>query len=360
MYTYPIKEPQGIAERHQELDALRGLAAISIVLFHFTINNNAKLLGWQFNYGVTAVDIFFMISGFVIFQSIRNITKWQDFVVKRFARLYPAFWYCMLITAFVAVLMEPHSVDATRILANATMASIYFGVEDLDGSYWTLLIELVFYTWILAIFVSNRVNAIEQIGVCCILLIVAFHAMRPLYHDLYQFLTRKVQLLNHFPLFYSGILFYQIKRSRHVYRNSALLIPAILASFYLHDKGGTSQYHISFVEHCVVITIFHIIFVLFIIGKLGFLVAKPLLMLGNISYCLYLIHQYVGLQIIAKLTGDLGINVYFAIIFTISVCICIATLITTYIEIPCYQLIRNWYSRSSSIFRQQDNDLAIH
>ncbi|CAG5071620.1 hypothetical protein DYBT9623_03613 [Dyadobacter sp. CECT 9623] len=361
MYTYPISESHAAPARHKELDALRGLAAISIVIFHFTINNSGKLLGWEFSYGVTAVDIFFMISGFVIFQSIGNIKNWQDFVVKRFARLYPAFWYCMLITAFVAVLMEPHAVNPSRILANATMAAAYFGMEDLDGSYWTLLVELIFYLWILAIFVSNRLNFIEQIGAVCVLLIVVFHAMRPFYPEFYQFLIRKVQLLNHFPLFFSGILFYQIKCGRHILRNIILLLPTLLASFYLHDKGGTSQYHISFIGHCIAITLFHAVFVLFIFGKLKFLAVKPLLMLGNISYCLYLIHQYVGLQIITKLTADFGVNIYLAIIFTITLCICTATLITRYIEIPGYHLIKNWYSSlRGNIFHQPDNDLAIH
>jgi peptidoglycan/LPS O-acetylase OafA/YrhL len=349
------------AQRYNELDALRGLAALSIVLFHFTINDNGILLGWSFSYGVTAVDIFFMISGFVIFQSIENTKKWQDFVVKRFARLYPAFWYCMLITAFVAVLVEPQNINPLQILANATMAPAYFGMENLDGSYWTLLVELTFYLWIFGVFISHQVRDVTRIGTITLLVIVAFHSMRTYYPGFYEFAVKKMQLLNHFPLFLSGIIFYHLKNADRPYKNSVLLIFSLLTSFYLHDKGGTSQYHVSFFEHCVAITFFHLVFALFISGRMKFIIVKPLLMLGQVSYCLYLIHQYVGLQIISKLTIVYGFNIYFAVIFTITTCIILAYLVTRFIEIPCYQLVRNWYEQSGKrIFSRQDKDLVIH
>lgn len=361
MFNYTHHLDSVRKHRFAELDSLRGLAALSVVIFHFSINHNKQLLGWEFSYGVTAVDLFFMISGFVIFQSMENTKIWQDFVVKRFARLYPAFWYCMLITAFVAVLVEPHNINPTRILANATMAAAYFGIEDLDGSYWTLLVELVFYVWILAVFISHKLKSVEKIGALTIVAIIAFHFFSGYYLSFYAFATKKVQLLNHFPLFYSGILFFRLNAGKNIRQNLLLMIFSLAAAFYLHDKGGTAQYHTSFVGHCIAITLFHIIFALFLTGNLKFINHRPLFFLGKISYCLYLIHQYVGLQLMLKLTNNFGWNIYPALVLTVGLCILVAHLITRFIEVPCYDLVRNWYEQMRKpVYRQQDQDLVVH
>jgi peptidoglycan/LPS O-acetylase OafA/YrhL len=344
-----------------ELDALRGLAALSVVLFHFTINNNAKLLGWEFSYGVSGVDIFFMISGFVIFLTVIKIKRWQDFVISRFARLYPAFWYCMLITAGFTVLFEPDFVSPLRIFANATMMSVYFGIEDLDGSYWTLLVEIVFYVWILILFVTNNIRNINKIGFITILCLTLFHQFSAYYIHFYEFTVKKVQLLNHFPLFFSGILFYQLKKGEKRTENIALILFSLAASFYLHSKGGRSQFHISTIAHYILLTSFHLIFALFIMGKLTFLKFGPLLFLGKISYCLYLIHQYVGLHLISTFTDKLHLNIYIALFLALSICIAIAYLVNTFIEIPANRLIRGWYKNNEGeIFSRGSRNIAMH
>ncbi|MEO6286572.1 MAG: acyltransferase [Dyadobacter sp.] len=343
-----------------ELDALRGLAALSVVLFHFTINDNAKLLGWEFSYGVTGVDIFFMISGFVIFLTVMKIRRWQDFVVSRFARLYPAFWYCMFITLGFTVFSEPDFVSPFRIFANATMMPVYFGIEDLDGSYWTLLVEIIFYLWILVLFITNNIRNINKIGFITILSMMLFHQFSAYYVDFYEFTVKKVQLLNHFPLFFSGILFYQLKKGEKRTENIALLVFSLIASFYLHHKGGRSQFHISATAHYLLLTSFHLLFGLFIMGKLSFLKFGPLLFLGKISYCLYLIHQYVGLHLISAFTDKLHLNIYIALFLAFSICIAIAYLVNTFIEIPANRLIRGWYSSNEAeIFGREGRKVAM-
>lgn len=55
------------SNRYTELDALRGIAALMVVFFHFTMDRPQGQMG--FKLGVTGVDLFFIISGFVIFMS---------------------------------------------------------------------------------------------------------------------------------------------------------------------------------------------------------------------------------------------------------------------------------------------------
>ena len=64
-------------KRYLELDALRGLAAVFVMLFHYT---QGKDVSEVFNLGVTGVDLFFLISGFVIFMSINKVSSGREFV----------------------------------------------------------------------------------------------------------------------------------------------------------------------------------------------------------------------------------------------------------------------------------------
>ncbi|GGC04703.1 acyltransferase family protein [Dyadobacter sediminis] len=344
MHSAPQKQS---FHRIPELDALRGLAALSVVLFHFS-GSNKNLLGWDFRFGVTGVDIFFMISGFVIFLTIQKIHRWQDFAVFRFARLYPAFWCCMLVTAVFMLVYEPENLSVTQLLANATMLPAYFSEKDLDGSYWTLLVEINFYLWILAVYMTGTLKRIEDIGFAFIILIVVFHIFSENDTSLHQIVVSKVQLANHFPLFYSGILFYQLFKGQKTVKNILLMVFSLLASFYLHSKGGKSMYYISAVEHCFMLVFYHAVFTLFIYGKLRFLDKMPLIQLGKISYCLYLIHQYAGLQLIATFTEVLHFNIYTAIVLALGLAVLLAYFANTFVEIPANELIRNWYKNRRS------------
>src|SRR4030095_2287642 len=85
-----------------ELDALRGLAALAVMIFHYT-GHYGKNVGHvdrpllELALGNYGVQLFFMISGFVIFMTIEKTRTAMDFVVTRFSRLYPAYWASLLI-----------------------------------------------------------------------------------------------------------------------------------------------------------------------------------------------------------------------------------------------------------------------
>ncbi|MPR37067.1 acyltransferase family protein [Salmonirosea aquatica] len=338
-----------------ELDSLRGLAALGVVVFHFTINENADKLGWEFRYGVTGVDIFFIISGFVIFLTIQKVKKWQDFAVSRLARLYPTFWTCVLITAACVYWYEPEYVSWKLLLANLTMFPVYFGIENLDGVYWTLLVEMIFYLWILAIFLIRGLDKIVTISAVCTAVILLFHMGRNFYPDFYGYITWKVQLLNHFPLFFSGILFYKLKFKGFAWRYVGLIFLCMLAAFYLHDKGGRSMYHVTWLEHNLIIVFYHLVFFLFVVGRLTFLIAPPLLFLGKISYSLYLLHQYIGTRLIHSLNTGLNMNIYLAILVAIGFCIALSYGVTYYVEVPAIRAIKGWYkARHGRKLEEQD------
>lgn len=84
----------------------------------------------------------------------KNLNAVQ-YVKKRFLRLYPIYWVCMGITVVFMLLFFPSheklpdsSINLKTILVNLTMLQGLFGVESIEGAYWTLSYELRFYCFL--------------------------------------------------------------------------------------------------------------------------------------------------------------------------------------------------------------------
>jgi len=92
-----------VKKRLKELDSLRGLTTILVVFYHYTFRYNQlyphnSCFPFAFYYGKYGAQAFFIISGFVIFMSLTKIEKPINFIVHRFIRLYPTFWFCVIFT----------------------------------------------------------------------------------------------------------------------------------------------------------------------------------------------------------------------------------------------------------------------
>ena len=129
--------------RIKELDAYRGLAALSVVLYHYT-TIYAKDFGVEsdayFSYGWLGVPFFFILSGFVITLTVERCKTGWEFLKKRFLRLYPTYWICMLITLAVIGFTKSQSVHPmfdrplVDILMNFTMFHQLFKFHHVDGA----------------------------------------------------------------------------------------------------------------------------------------------------------------------------------------------------------------------------------
>lgn len=152
--------------RVELLDYARFSAALSVLAFHYLFAGirNGKLSSLSYipvvtdiaKYGYLGVELFFMISGYVIFATAKDKSPGQ-FIVSRIARLYPSFCVAMLLTACVATFWggPKMGVSLTQVLVNLTMVLALFGVSPVDGVYWTLLVELTFYAAVLAVLLAR-------------------------------------------------------------------------------------------------------------------------------------------------------------------------------------------------------------
>ncbi len=138
------------------LDILRFIAALGVVNFHYFFGLTDKL-SW-YRYGNLGVQLFFMISGFVISQSVATASL-KAFALGRFIRLFPIFWVLCTITYLVTIAVPTgHPVSFAEYWISMTMLgdklSTALGYGGLvDPSYWTLTVELLFYSAI-GIFVA--------------------------------------------------------------------------------------------------------------------------------------------------------------------------------------------------------------
>ena len=146
----PVSGP--FRNRLKELDALRGIAAISVMLFHYTsiypdFFPERRSIGVRFDAGGYGVFLFFGISGFVISRTLENTVGIADFTIKRVARLFPAYWAAVLITTLVVQWSGTERLQAEfeTVMINLTMLQGFFFVPSVDGVYWTLTVELAFY-----------------------------------------------------------------------------------------------------------------------------------------------------------------------------------------------------------------------
>lgn len=141
-------------QRLVQIDVLRGLAAVLVVVAHSSEYFTARALALghgvgfdtlvrTFDFGRIGVVLFFTVSGFVVANSLSAPdSKIRHFLARRFFRLYPLYWFSMLLAYFFWTSPQP---DVAMILANLSMFPSLWSAKAMLGLYWTLEVELVFY-----------------------------------------------------------------------------------------------------------------------------------------------------------------------------------------------------------------------
>ena len=325
--------------RFLELDALRGIAAIIVVIYHYTFRY-IKLYPQEFDtyykfpYGNLGVELFFILSGFVIFMSLQKVNSPFEFLTKRFIRLYPTYWIAMIFTFLVVSIfgLAGREVTMNEFLINTTMLQFGLQIPSVDGVYWSLFHELMFY----------------------FLMAAAFRFVRSKYLIVFSLIWLSISLGNHFyhitginlllnleytPLFLGGIYFYKLTVEEKSRINIILPLICYLVYFIIIDTNIDR----IFTERLIVLGFF-LMFYLNAFNALKFIALKPLIFLGNISYALYLVHQNLGYIILNKLYANFG-NYQVLIFIPIVLSIIIAFFITEYLEKPIGKYLRKKITR---------------
>lgn len=321
------------------LDALRGLAVMSVMTYHYTVPYVALAghplpLLFNFIYGHYGVELFFVISGFVIFLTLQRTSRPQDFIVSRMARLYPTFVTAMLLTATI---MHFSSFDALKVgigpmLVNLSMLAPLLGVPSVDGAYWSLVPEIAFYLLAGVAYFGLRSFRIETLSIAWLALAVLLHVTginRDPAHSA--------------PFFVIGMMLYRLRSGEGGPLTLATLGIALLASAC---GAGDDLWPIPAAVYVMLIACFAALVWLGSAPRSPLARLSPLVFIGEISYALYLIHQYVGFVVIDHLVRW-GVEINTAAVLAMGVCILLAYAITRFVERPAQRALRAAFARGS-------------
>ena len=334
-----IEAPAGPQTRIQDLDALRGLAAMAVVLFHFTTRYD-DLYGHRtepwFNvpWGHFGVQLFFGISGFVIFMTLDRTRSLTDFAVSRASRLYPAYWTAILLTTAVVTLtaMDEFARSPLEIAANATMVQGFIGVQPVDGVYWTLGVELAFYCAMAALWKLRLLPRIELVLLGWMGLKWVWEFSPLLLGFEPSWLLGALLVQEYIPFFAIGIAAYRLKCGTGGRGWAWSVIAAALVTVAACDD----------LPHLAVALISTMALTTIALGRIPLLGARWLVWLGAVSYSLYLLHQVIGFALLQRLEA-VGFDANAAIAITITAMLALAAGVTFFVERPALRAIRGRY-----------------
>lgn len=322
----PAATLQGSRHRYEALDALRGICALMVCLFHFRANGPIASLdlvrgSWLF------VDFFFVLSGFVIAANYRDKlvggSGMRSFSILRFGRVYPLHLFMLLLfIAFELVALIPairgimhrqpfddyHSVYA--ILTNLTLTHA-FGLHDRltwNHPSWTIAVE--FWTYLFFGLAATWAGAqLEKwLGLAMIASVLILATLSPYFINasyawsffrcLYGFAAGAI-LWRWWSL--SG------QQPGKAYRGATLVELVVMALILVFVANvGASPYNL------LAPLVFGIALLVF--ARAGGAVSRgltsaPLLLLGTLSYSIYMVHVFVqsrmddGLKLAGRLFG---------------------------------------------------------
>ncbi len=302
------------AEYRADIDGIRSLAVLSVIVFHL----NADWLPG----GFLGVDVFFVVSGFLITNIILRENKLKSFTFKNFyarrvKRIFPALFATLIFSAAIGVfLLHPrhYRVFASSLCyASAQLANFFFarkvdyfdegfaeqpllhtwtlGVEEQFYLFWPLLI--VFLFWLLR--TKKQEDVSRKIGGAFILIaIVSFIAcyfFAETNHNIafYMFYTRAWEFCLGGLVAVGGIATLRSK-----WGNSLISLLGIFLLFFSFVMVDDQFLGTSFLQFGVVLPCVGTLLLIFSDPKKGF--ANRLLstaipvFVGKISYSLYLVH----------------------------------------------------------------------
>ncbi len=336
-------------DRLYEIDGLRLLAALCVVFFHYTFSSwvggtttvaFSAESGWS-KYGYLGVDLFFLISGFVVLMSAWGRSP-RAFMVSRISRLYPAYWVGIGLTVLVTVTLGAglFKVTPPQVLMNLTMFQAVPDVANVDVVYWTLWAEMRFYLLILVLTWIGTTRNRVMIGLWAWfgLTVLAETGFLPHAADL----LIQSEFSHYFIAGMALFLLYKFGIDRQI----ALLVPLCLGNAVFRAIGYADavgrRYSVGY-SHAVIVAVVVVIFLVMTLVALRVtrFAAKPwMVTAGALTYPLYLLHAHIGFILINRV-GD-AVDKHVLLYGTIALMCAAAYAAHRFVERPVAPLIKRW------------------
>ena len=346
----------GESVKNPFIEVWRGIAVTMVVYFHYTGRLEPQSLGLAsgptlpFYSGKVGVLIFFVISGYLITQSLAFSRSLGSFYAKRLSRIWPLF-----ILAAITIYISTHSFpppvvtegDVTFNRYPTTLidlAGTLFFLEDLgihwvDGAFWSILVELKFYLFVgifAAIWPGRFANkfAAAAFAIGFVQLLV-FLGQPPRAGTITGVLNRLL-IADFLPFFAIGVLLCAKERGPLLTLNVMLAFvqtAITIGSNPLFEAAATLRFLLAFAGLLAI--------------DAALLRSRVFLFLGYYSFALYLFHQMIGLTIIAALAPRVGIDLAAVAAFATALGLAVAGswLVEWRFRDPFYQGLRALFAR---------------
>mgnify|MGYP000234530007 CR=1 FL=1 len=325
------------------LNVLRGLSALYIVFFHFFIfffqhqSMAADLLqiepfdfaapfyleaidNFPINTGHFAVSFFFLISGFLIPASLQRYPSLKDFLIHKVFRLWPSYVICFstgLLCVFVLHLLQGRGFpyDFGNVLSYFFWVRDIFHYPFIDGSVWTLEIQIKFYIFASLVWSVWKKDFLEKICLLTILMSLLIYGAHILLEgeelSWFYVITLLRKNLKFFTLILLGTCLFsayskQISWQKALFLLATLLLAFLSPLFISPDSAKTVGYVLGFFLFSG--------FIFFHVDKEEYkgLFGKVTNWLSEISYPLYVGHVLPGYVIMYYMI-DRGFSPYLGI-----------------------------------------------
>lgn len=315
-----------VSSRLHSIDALRGIAALAVAWFHLTNSYPSGPVRWSGSYGWLGVEMFFVISGFVIPYSLYGadyrVEQFPRFMLRRFLRIEPPYVVsilCVIVLGYLSAAAPgfhgaPPQYSFWQIVAHLFYLVPFTHFSWVNVVYWSLFFEFLFYVSVgLAFPLIVHASATAVVATFAAILWACSYFTDPPFVIL---------------LFLIGIAGFR----RHVDIDSQPV-------FYITTFGVVAA--LSFFGHAEMGFVgAATIFVILMVELPRY---KFLHFLGAISYSLYLLHVPIGGRVInlgMRLGG--GEIFYLALSFTaLIVCVIAAAAYWRLVESPAHQIAKS-------------------
>lgn len=330
------------------LDVLRGVAAVAVMFSHYINWWDRYVVDIPFIapglYGYHAVQLFFVISGVVIFNTVQKCHSVGHFAFLRFSRLYPTYWATLLGVALIGWVLFGLKPWLGGLIVNATMFQEFLGYHNIDYVYWSLTVELAFYlhvAWLLALGWHHQVH---RICVVWLLLSCVWAVLVGKPDDDTRDVFALLLALDQAAFFVIGIMIFTI-REKGVDRFKLGIMGAAIATACLVEG----------LRGLVVAVIVTALVAAAMFGKLGFLVNRVTLWFGGISFALYLVHHNLGYLVLERLSAA-GFGPIASMAAAVVISVLLAWLVSEVVEKPSLTMLRRFgRQRFKGVLRQGES-----
>ena len=337
--------------RHPSIDLLRFIAAMMVATGHwglevgsdrYAVIYEIPIIGELVKNGGFGVDIFFVISGFVIIGTAQKYNA-IEFIFARFNRLFPE----LILSMLIVLIIGSHVIHSYEKPFESFFHSIFLtyqvaGVQPLATPLWTLLIEVKFYIGVtIALMLLPRCfKSLQGIATLLTLWQIAIILLQETTSPVGTFLLPYLTLNGFMSLFALGICFNLL--SKIEFKLTREVIVVWLISLYFITPFLSEGYP-------AILKLYLIIASVLIIFSRKFVVPSALqkiaYRLGLSSYLIYLLHIHLGMAFVLQLQSRITSNIYIIIGVTSVLITLVSVLLAIFIEKPMQRFLKKQFQK---------------